>query len=662
MNQVNQVNQVNSPKLSYRAEIDGLRAIAVVSVILYHAQMVLFGRDWFEGGFIGVDIFFVISGYLITRIILSELESKGSFNFLNFYERRARRILPMLFVVIFVSIPYAWQKLGPKEFIEYAESIFSSLYFGSNFFFYSSASDYGAQNTLTMPFLHTWSLAVEEQFYLFFPFLAILLWKVLKKYFLAVIGASILLSLQFADVMESRNAMFNFYLPYGRFWELACGSLLAAFELKYGSIRKGWAIDLLPIFGLYLIFYSVLFFDGDTQHPSFYTLIPIVGVSLIILFASKDELVGKILSSKPFVGIGLISYSAYMWHYPIFAFSRIGKEPSTYDKLEWVALTLILSIASYYLIERPFRSREIVKTKTLLIILFSSVALVLAFYLYSINSNGAKYYQVPSTLPNQPSTNVDARIAIVGDSHAGHLGYGMLVKTNGGIKMYESAGCIPLRDVDRYDYRFTVGGCAAHTNASLDDIINNKTIDTVILSTMGPVYLDNTAFQQQDLARVTKQNVVDMRQPNNADRYSVFKNGFKRTVNELIGSGKKVIFVIDVPELGKQSHTCVVKNTTTRWRPYGPLVKGNIVDEPNCRYARELYDERANKYRSMLLEMEREFPSVIFIDLPKYFCDSNFCYGYKDNVPLYRDVDHLNKYGSLYAAELILRELVQRKH
>ena len=648
-------------KLSYRAEIDGLRAVAVISVILYHAQIVLYGRDWFEGGFIGVDVFFVISGYLITRIILFELESKGSFSFQNFYERRARRILPMLFVVIFVSIPFAWQKLLPTAFIEYTESIFSSLYFGSNFFFYSNASDYGARNTLTMPFLHTWSLSVEEQFYLFFPFLALLLWKLLRKYFSAVIGASILLSLQFADVMEARNAMFNFYLPYSRFWELGCGSLLAVFELKYGSIRKGWLVDFAPIFGLYLILYSILFFDKHTQHPSFYTLIPIVGVSLIILFASKDELVGKILSSKPFVGVGLISYSAYMWHYPIFAFSRIGKEPSNYDKLEWVALTIILSIISYHLIERPFRSREIVKTKTLLIILFSAVALVITFYLYSINSNGAKYYQVPSSLTKPPLTNKDAKIAIIGDSQAGQLGYGMLVKTNGGVKMYDRNGCISFRDVDRYDFRYEVGSCAKKTNVSLDAIINNTNIDTVILSMLGPVYLDNTTFQNLDSRLIKKQNIIDLREPNNTDRYHIFKNGFRRTVKELIISGKKVIFVINVPELGMQFNSCLVKNTNIRWRPYGPIVESTVVNKPNCRYARELYDERANKYRSMLLKLKREFPSVIFIDLPKYFCDSNFCYGYEDNLLIYKDEDHLNKHGSLKAAELILQELEQRK-
>jgi len=376
VNQVNQVNQVNSSKLSYRAEIDGLRAIAVVSVILYHAQMVLFGRDWFEGGFIGVDIFFVISGYLITRIILSELELKGSFSFLNFYERRARRILPMLFVIIFVSIPYAWQKLLPSDFVEYAESILASLFFGSNFFFYFSTTEYGADSALLKPFLHTWSLGVEEQFYLVFPILAIVAFKYFRKHFLTVLVGLSLLSIQFAELMEVRNANLNFYLPFSRFWELAVGSMLAYRELYYKPSNEGFASKSLPMVGLYLIAYSILFFDAKTPHPSFYTLIPIIGVALIIGFASKDELVGKVLGSKPLVWIGLISYSAYLWHFPIFAFSRMEEEPTNYDKIELIALTLILSVLSYFLVEKPFRRRNVISNKLYTIVILSSFILL----------------------------------------------------------------------------------------------------------------------------------------------------------------------------------------------------------------------------------------------------------------------------------------------
>lgn len=379
---------MNSTQLSYRAEIDGLRAIAVVSVILYHAQMMLFGRDWFEGGFIGVDIFFVISGYLITRIILFELESKGSFSFLNFYERRARRILPMLFVVIFVSAPYAWQKLLPSAFVEYAESILASLFFGSNFFFYFSTTEYGADSALLKIFLHTWSLGVEEQFYLVFPILAIVAKKYFRKHFLTILVCLSLLSIQFAELMEVRNSDLNFYLPFSRFWELAVGSMLAYRELYYKPSNEGIASKSLPMIGLFLVAHSILLFDGKTPHPSFHTLIPIIGVALIIGFASKDELVGKVLGSKPFVWVGLISYSAYLWHFPIFAFSRVGKEPTNYDKFEWIALTLILSILSYFLVEKTFRARVLFKAKSFIMIILASLVLVSTAAYLVISTDG----------------------------------------------------------------------------------------------------------------------------------------------------------------------------------------------------------------------------------------------------------------------------------
>ncbi|MGB0718402.1 MAG: acyltransferase family protein [Alphaproteobacteria bacterium] len=380
---------MNSSKLNYRAEIDGLRAIAIVSVILYHAQMVLFGRDWFEGGFIGVDIFFVISGYLITRIILSEIQSNSSFSFLGFYERRARRILPMLFVVIFGSIPFAWQRLLPSDFVDYAESILTSLFFGSNFFFYYSTTEYGADSALLKPFLHTWSLAVEEQFYLVFPIFVIVTFKYFRKHFLTFLVGLSLLSLQFSVLMEVHNSDLNFYLPFSRFWELAVGSRLAYRELHHRTPDKGVAAKFMPTLGLFLIAYSILFFDSKTPHPSFHTLIPIIGAALIIGFASKDELIGKALGSKPFVWVGLISYSAYLWHFPIFAFERVSLEKlSNLDKLLLILFTFAASAASYFFVERVFRNRSIVSGRLFALLLIVSTSVVVMVMSSIISKKG----------------------------------------------------------------------------------------------------------------------------------------------------------------------------------------------------------------------------------------------------------------------------------
>jgi peptidoglycan/LPS O-acetylase OafA/YrhL len=376
-------------KLTYRPEIDGLRAIAVGAVILYHAKINIFGYQPFRGGFIGVDIFFVISGYLITSIILKELVTTGSFSFKHFYERRIRRILPALLFVMLASLPFAWMYLLPNSFIDFSKSILYSLGFSSNFYFHYSGQQYGAESGLLKPFLHTWSLSVEEQYYVLFPIVLLITFKYFRKYLIHILILGFVISLGLAEWGSRNHPSFNFYVLPTRGWELLAGSILAYFEITNGKRGENKTFNLiLPSIGLLLIGHSILFFNDEMFHPSFYTLSPIIGVCLIIWFSNKNELITKILSTKLFVGIGLISYSLYLWHYPVFSFIRYYKwfyqdsEIVNFLKYFSILLIILFSIISYSFVEKKFRNKKFNFKKIFLIL--SICSLILIIYNFTI--------------------------------------------------------------------------------------------------------------------------------------------------------------------------------------------------------------------------------------------------------------------------------------
>ena len=257
--------------MQYRKEIDGLRAIAVLAVILYHAEITILNFKPFKGGFIGVDVFFVISGYLITSIILKELINTGSFSFKLFYQRRIRRIIPALLFVMLVSIPFARVYLLPSNFIDYAKSIFYSLGFGSNFYFFFSGQIYGDTNGLLKPFLHTWSLSVEEQFYILFPIILLLFFKYFRNFIIYIFFLGFFISLGLAEWGSKNYPAFNFYILPTRGWELLAGSIIAYFEIIKGKRSENKILNLvLPSLGLLLIVHSILFFNDKIFHPSSY--------------------------------------------------------------------------------------------------------------------------------------------------------------------------------------------------------------------------------------------------------------------------------------------------------------------------------------------------------------------------------------------------------
>ena len=357
-------------KMKYRPEIDGLRAVAILPVIFFHA-----GISFFSGGYIGVDVFFVISGFLITHIILSELND-GRFSIRQFYERRARRILPALFTMLFVCLPFAWLWMSPFQFKDFLQNLGSVIFFASNFIL-AGESGYFAAAAEEMPLLHTWSLAVEEQYYLFIPLILVFFWRFGIKWSFSIVSVMALGSLLLTHLMLEIDPTKNFYLLPTRAWELLVGSM-CAFVVRGKPQNPNSA---LASIGLVLILVSVVYFDATTPFPSFYTLLPVVGSALIILYASQKELVGKILSQKPFVWIGLISYSAYLWNQPLFAFYRV-RFPGEESDITLITLSIAALIISYFswrFIEMPFRKGGLpwFQSNKVFTIIFVSLAVVL---------------------------------------------------------------------------------------------------------------------------------------------------------------------------------------------------------------------------------------------------------------------------------------------
>ena len=292
----------------YRPEIDGLRALAVMPVLLFHA-----GFSLFSGGYVGVDIFFVISGYLITSIIQREITNK-SFSIVNFYERRARRILPALLFISLLCIPFAYYWMLPFELKSFFDSLIAINLFSSNILFWQE-SDYFSAAAELKPLLHTWSLSVEEQFYVVFPLLLLLLSRFKYSILLVVVFTISFLSLLLSEYASAHHATANFYLLPTRFWELGFGALLAI-SSQYWLNPKPMIAQIGSIVGIIGITFSIFYFDSTTPFPGFWTLIPVLSTVLLIAFSKPDNMIGRLLGWKPLTAIGLISYSTYLWHQP----------------------------------------------------------------------------------------------------------------------------------------------------------------------------------------------------------------------------------------------------------------------------------------------------------------------------------------------------------
>lgn len=652
--------------MQYRREIDGLRAVAVIPVILFHA-----GFTIFSGGYVGVDIFFVISGYLITSIIISELE-KGNFSILRFYERRARRILPALFFVMLACIPFAWIWMLPSQLIDFSLSLFAVSIFISNILFWQE-SGYFSPAAEEKPLLHTWSLAVEEQYYMLFPIFLILLWRFGRNpVFYSIIVISIL-SFLLSEWGWRNNPTANFYLAPTRAWELLAGSICAF--LQFGKTQK--SNNALSALGLALIVFAIFFYDESTPFPSVYALAPVVGTALIIMYGARETWVAKLLSLKAFVGIGLISYSAYLWHQPLFAFARIR---SLYAPEQWLMLllaftSLVLAYFSWRYVEHPFRKRTLpaLQSQRAVFGVAGIVGMIfVALGLIGVIGNGfTSRYSVPSFIESSfvrsdrqgecfdkpyvhqvsdwfcplGDTLENSSFVVFGDSHALNVldSFDVAAQTLGREGLFTGAsGCIPFLGIFPIRKDQNIKDCHALNNRVFNYVKNSATITTVFLVARWTYYTDGgyngTNWSYISESKNGNASVQESRQ--------AFQNGLIRTIAAYKSIGIELVIIPQVPQ----------QETDPRSIFYRAYEQQDIEGAIRILSVREIEHRRLQRFVSELFT-NNDYLQILNLD--SAFCTDGVCLVGDRAKSLYFDDDHLSQSGSQLVIPIIERYLAE---
>ncbi len=639
--------------MKYRSEIDGLRAIAVLPVIFFHA-----GIDFLSGGYVGVDVFFVISGFLITTIIVSEIQ-EGSFSLLNFYERRARRILPALFFVMLVSLPFAWMWLLPSDLKDFSKSLIAVPTFSSNILFWSESGYWGESNEIK-PMLHTWSLAVEEQYYIFFPIFLMLMWKIRKRWIISTVLVLALISLAASHWGAYNKPTVNFFMLPTRLWELAIGALIAFYLLRHNkefSPSKTLS-EALGILGLSMIAYAVFMFDETTPFPSLYALVPTVGAALIILFASSNTLVGKLLSSKLLVGLGLISFSIYLWHQPLLAFARHGSfyQPSTIALSALALLSIPLAYLSWRFVEQPFRTKGNFDRKTIFTLSAAGSFAFIAIGLSGIMTNGYEQRATKSdvtmrsidqrwrinagldlecteqfTLSEKCNTSDKPEIMVWGDSYAMHLVKGIMA-SKPDVKLiqmtkYVCGPFLGIAPIVKPDYPVSWSKeCLGFNKQVKQWLEQNDSIKYAVLSSPFSQYLGNDS---EILLSDGKQTAASI---------ELISAEFKKTLKALAEMGVKPIVFSPPPANGINLGRCL---TRAEW-------KGKELRA--CNFNKDsMLDIREVVYK--FLDTIEDKYEVVRLD--DYMCEGRECNTHIDSTFLFRDEGHLSHEGT---------ELLGKKH
>ncbi len=623
--------------MKYRPDIDGLRAVAILPVVAFHAL-----PGVLPGGFIGVDVFFVISGYLITSIILSDL-GRGIFTVGTFYRRRVRRIFPALGVVLVACLAVGYRFLTADEYRQLGNHTLGGAGFVQNLIlwhdvgYFDNASD-------TKPLLHLWSLAVEEQFYIFWPLLLALAvrFRIRVAWFVAAVAA-VSFACNLAFVARSPSAAF--YFPVPRFWELMAGALLAELSLRPGERLAKWPIAE-SLVGLALIVLSCVVLDQKRAFPGFWAILPTAGASLVLSAGPLSSINQRLLANRPMVWIGKISYPLYLWHWPIFSFLNICLvEVPLGLRLAAVVLAILLAWGTYAVVERPFRS----KSKSRWLVVAPIVVLVLA------GGTGAGIWALGG-LPKRPVNKTDMSafdysrhwdgwnecgllensneggcrilkserpvdIMMIGDSHAGHLATGLhdlYQSSPSNIAVLLHAGCFPVFSTSD----FTCPGEAI--DRALKTAIASADVKVVVLAGYANLHIFDSRFPE--VPSIGADKILA--------RAAAMERALGATFAQLEQANKQVVFVIDVPELEKEPRSCI-----DRRLPYFGQ-RCDIDIERAC-------VEGRNRYLSDIVHrLATSHPYVRFVSTMDSLCDPSTCHGSEGGKLLYASRDHLTPDGS----------------
>lgn len=660
------MGNVHNPALKYRPEVDGLRAVAVIPVILFHS-----GLHVFSGGFVGVDVFFVISGYLITSIILAEMLA-GKFSLVTFYERRARRILPSLFVMMLICLPAAWLILDPPDFKYFAKSLVAVPIFSSNLLFWLESGYFDASAELK-PLLHTWTLAVEEQYYVLFPLLLMLTWKWGRRWMVALLALGAVASLTMAQIGVEQGSSTSFYLLHARAWELLVGSFIAFYfswrpraESAGGPLHQS-----ATLLGLALIVYAVFAFDSSTEFPGLNALVPTLGAALIILFATPQTWVGRVLSSRGFVFIGLISYSAYLWHQPVFAFARQStlKAPSVAVMLPLAAFSLLLAYLSWRFVEQAFRQKATFSRNRIFALSAVGSVLFIAFGLAGYLNNGFNQrFNIDRALDGEfAETDIrshcarnddgkgggidfclfgmaDAQatpdLAVFGDSHSEALlpAFDAAAKARGETIVHIGlGGCLPLLGLDVANGNYAPGVCTRLADREFE-YAKTHGLKRLVLISRWTLYTDGD-YDQSELRGYFLVSANSRIKSRKASR-QLFAEALDRTIDAYRSIGTQVYVVAQVPQ-----QTINPKNLYYRLARRGTepeQQKLQLVSDVSVPMAKH---DALQRYSRELFQRQSALNRIKLVTLDDVFCKDQTCLIGDDNS-WYQDFNHLNANGA----------------